>query len=82
AAPDEIEVQVRKIASGVEGVIEIEKCRIRKSGLGLLMDIHVVVQGEKPVREGHQIGHNVKNHLLESELQITDVIVHVEPDEF
>ncbi len=82
AAPDEIENQIRKIASSVEGVIEIEKCRIRKSGLGLLMDIHVVVQGEISVREGHQIGHEVKKHLLESELQITDVTIHVEPNEF
>lgn len=80
AAPDEIEDQIRKIASNVEGVIEIEKCRIRKSGLGLLMDIHVVVQGEISVQEGHQIGHEVKNHLLESELQVTDVTVHVEPN--
>ena len=80
AAPDEIEDQIRKIASNIEGVIEIEKCRIRKSGLGLLMDIHVVVQGEISVEEGHEIGHEVKNHLLESELQITDVTVHIEPD--
>jgi cation diffusion facilitator family transporter len=82
AVPEEIEDQIRKIASGVEGVVEIEKCRIRKSGLGLMMDMHVVVQGEISVLEGHQIGHAVKNRLLESELRITDVIIHVEPNEF
>ncbi len=82
AAPDEIEDQIRNIAANVEGVIEIEKCRIRKSGLGLLMDIHVVVRGDISVQEGHQIGHEVKNNLLESEIRITDVTVHVEPDGF
>ncbi len=82
AAPDEIEHKIREIAANVEGVIEIEKCRIRKSGLGLLMDIHVVVQGDISVQEGHQIGHEVKNCLLESEIQITDVTVHVEPNGF
>ena len=82
AVPEEIEDQIRRIASGVEGVEEIEKCRIRKSGLGLMMDMHVVVQGEISVLEGHQIGHAVKNRLLESELRITDVIIHVEPNEF
>jgi len=80
AAPEDIEEQIRKLASQVDGVIEIEKCRIRKSGIGLLMDIHVVVQGDISVREGHKIGHDVKNHLLQSELQITDVTVHVEPN--
>lgn len=82
AAPDEIEDQIRNIAANVEGVIKIEKCRIRKSGLGLLMDIHVVVRGDISVQEGHQIGHEVKNNLLESKIRITDVTVHVEPDGF
>ena len=82
AVPEEIEDQIRKISSGVEGVVEIEKCRIRKSGLGLLMDMHVVVRGEISVQEGHQIGHAVKNRLLESKLRISDIIIHVEPNEF
>lgn len=80
AAPGEVEGKVRKIASGVEGVIDIEKCRIRKSGLGLLMDIHVVIDGNMTVRKGHQIGHQVKDCLMESELKVFDVIVHIEPD--
>ena len=71
--------KVREIASSIEGVMEIEKCRIRKSGLGLLMDIHVVVLGDISVREGHIIGHEVKDHLLNSDLKISDVTVHVEP---
>lgn len=79
APPDETEDQIRLIASSVEGVIEIEKCRIRKSGLGLLMDIHVVVDGDIPVKEGHQIGHDVKDRLLKSDLHITDVSIHIEP---
>ncbi len=82
AAPEEIEDQIRKIASSVEGVVSIEKSRIRKSGLGLLMDIHVVVNSEITVREGHKIGHEVKNYLLQSEINISDVTVHIEPENF
>lgn len=82
AASDEIEAQIRNIASDVDGVIDIEKCRIRKSGLSLLMDIHVVVHGGISVREGHYIGHEVQKRLTESDLQITDVAVHIEPHEF
>ena len=81
AVPDDIKGQIRKLASQIDGVIEIEKCRIRKSGIGLLMDIHVVVQEDKSVREAHEIGHDVKNHLLESDLKIIDVTVHIEPGE-
>jgi cation diffusion facilitator family transporter len=80
AAPSEVEKQIRSIATGIEGVVEVEKCRIRKSGLGFLMDIHVVVNGDLSVREGHKIGHVVKERLLGSLLPISDVIIHIEPD--
>jgi len=80
AAPGEVEKQIRSIATKVEGVVDVEKCRIRKSGLGFLMDIHVVVSGDLSVRDGHQISHVVKERLLESLLPISDVIIHIEPD--
>jgi len=80
AVPVDIEDQIRNLASPVDGVLEIEKCRVRKSGLGLLMDIHVIVQEDLTVKEGHEIGHKVKDILLSSDLKITDVTVHIEPD--
>jgi len=80
AAPSDVEKQIRSIATDIEGVVEIEKCRIRKSGLGFLMDVHVVVNGDLSVREGHKIGHVVKERLLGSLLPISDVIIHIEPD--
>lgn len=79
AAPEVVEKEVRAIAEAVEGVVAVEKCRIRKSGLGLLMDIHAVVDGDITVRRGHEIGHIVKNHLCNSHLKIVDVVVHIEP---
>jgi cation diffusion facilitator family transporter len=76
----ELEDEVRKIAAEVEGVRMIEKCRIRKSGLGLLMDIHVVVSGDLSVREGHEIAHLVDTQLKMSDLAVHDVVIHIEPD--
>jgi cation diffusion facilitator family transporter len=80
AASGEIEERVRRIAESVEGVRNVEKCRIRKSGVIFLMDIHVRVDGEISVRRGHEIAHDVKDRLVESHLPISDVVVHVEPD--
>ncbi len=79
SASDEVEKQVVSIASSVEGVVSIEKCRIRKSGLGYLMDIHVEVDSDMSVKNGHAIGHKVKDRLLESSLPVTDVVIHIEP---
>ncbi len=81
-APDpEVVEGVRRRAASVQGVREIEKCHLRKSGLGLFCDIHVVVDAEIPVREGHRIAHLVKDALLEGIPGLLDVAVHVEPDE-
>lgn len=79
AAPEALEMQVRKLASSVEGVLGIDKCRVRKSGLSHLVDIHVEVDGNLSVRHGHDIAGAVKHRLLESPLHITDVLVHIEP---
>ena len=82
-APDpETEETVRSIAGRVAGVSAIEKCRIRKSGFDLFVDIHVEVNGRLPVAEAHLIGHNVKDALMASSLGIADVLVHIEPDKF
>lgn len=70
---------LRDIAGGVEGVEQVEKCRIRKSGTGLLMDIHIEVHGELTVTEGHDIAGAVKSALMDSTHQVRDVVVHIEP---
>jgi cation diffusion facilitator family transporter len=79
AVSPDIVREVRKLAASVEGVVEIEKCRIRKSGLHLALDIHVVVDGNLTVRRGHEIAHEVEGKLRASQHRINDVTVHIEP---
>ena len=79
SVPESTEREIRRIALEVADVRSIDKCRGRKSGLGLLMDIHVRVDGELSVRRGHEIAHQVTDRLLQSYLPIHDVVVHVEP---
>ena len=76
---DDIERQVISIASSVDGVVAIEKSRIRKSGLGYLMDLHVEVDSAISVKDGHAIGHIVNDRLMKSSIPITDVVIHIEP---
>ena len=79
AVPREFEDQIRAVAAAVTGVRGLEKCRIRKSGLSHLVDIHVEVDGALSVREGHDIARAVKRALLASPHQVSDVLVHIEP---
>lgn len=79
APSKEYEEKIRAIAESVAGVAGVEKCRIRKSGLRRLVDIHIEVNGNLSVRQGHEIAHRVKDALLASEHSVADVLVHVEP---
>jgi cation diffusion facilitator family transporter len=79
APPRETVERVRAISGALEGVRVIEKCLVRRSGLMLFVDIHVVVDGDLTVREGHDIAHRVKDALLDADLGILDVTVHIEP---
>ena len=78
-APGEVIEGIMAAARAVEGVDNVEKCRVRKSGLSLLADIHVRVQGEVTVTDGHFIAHRVKDALMGGDFNLLDVTVHIEP---
>lgn len=77
--PMDTESEIRRLAGTVPGVRYVEKCRVLRSGLSLLVDIHVHVEGSLSVREGHAIAHAVKDVLGAAPLAISDVAVHIEP---
>jgi len=82
AAPDPtIESKIREIASHIPGVIGLEKCAIRKMGFSYYADLHVVVRGDRSVREGHRIAHTVKNIVRSRLPEVAEVLVHIEPEE-
>jgi cation diffusion facilitator family transporter len=67
------------VASSVPGVVEVEKCYARKMGLDYYVDLHVGVDGNISVQEGHEIAHRVKSAIQQSDSRIADVLVHIEP---
>lgn len=77
---DDLVLDIRTIAQTVEGVIDTEKCYVRKSGLSFHVDLHLVVRGDISVREGHSIAHRLKNELRQQLPDVTDILIHVEPD--
>ena len=79
---DELVEKIRKISKDVDGVIDTEKCFIRKSGIEYLVDLHVIVDGKINVSEGHKISHNLKDTLILKIPQISNVLIHIEPNEY
>lgn len=77
---DDFVVDVRRISATVEGVVDTEKCFVRKMGLTYHVDLHLTVDGNISVREGHDIAHRLKNELQRQIPEISDVLIHVEPE--
>lgn len=79
APSDDVFRRVKEVAIQVAEVKDIEKCYIRKMGFEYFVDLHVKVDGMLTVAEGHRIAHSVKDKLLEAQMSIKDVLIHVEP---
>lgn len=79
APPREIVATIEKAAVRVPGVVEVEKCLVRKMGISFYVDLHVGVDAGISVREGHAIAHSVKDAIKATDARIADVLVHVEP---
>lgn len=72
---------IREESLKVKGVLGTEKCFIRKAGMKFYVDLHAVVDGDISVREGHDIAHDLKDHLKNEISNLAQVFIHIEPNE-
>lgn len=77
---DDLLQKIKLLSKEVTGVLAIEKCHIRKTGMSYCVDIHMIVNGNITVKEGHDIAHRLKDTLQEQIPSIASVLIHVEPD--
>lgn len=80
AADQEEQQAIVDLVLDCEGVLAVHALRTRYIGPGLQVDLHVLVEPELTVREGHDIARGVKKRLLIQMPNIVDVLVHIEPN--
>jgi len=78
---DDLILEIREVSLKVDGIINTEKCFIRKAGMQYHVDLHAVVDASITVKEGHDIAHKLKDLLREEIPQIGHVLIHIEPSE-
>ncbi|MCB9032715.1 MAG: cation transporter [Chitinophagales bacterium] len=78
---DDLIAEIRVRSLEVNGILATEKCFVRKSGMQYLIDLHAEVDGNISVADGHEIAHHLKDHLMETIPNISDVLIHIEPFE-
>jgi len=81
ALPEQMVRDIRKVIKKTPGVQSIHLIRTRRMGEDACVDTHIVVDARISVSEGHMIGDAVRDRLKAEFDDITDVLVHIDPED-
>lgn len=65
----------------VSGVVGLHQLRGRNMASDIILDVHIMVGNDITVSEGHYIGHDVRNKIMQQFSQVKDIIVHIDPED-
>ncbi len=72
---------LKRIIGNVEGVRGVHMLRSRRMGGVYLIDVHIVVDERLSVSEGHKISEYVRLKLIDSHEDISNALVHIDPED-
>lgn len=81
AVEPEMIASIEKIISQVDGVQKIHQLRSRTMGRDIFIDVHVLVSPYLSVSEGHFIAQHVHQTLMKQIDGVSDVTVHIDPED-
>ena len=73
--------RIETMINNLPGVIQTHNLRTRRIGGEVLMDVHILVDHEASVTEGHHIAENVRRELIRAMGNVQDVLVHVDTED-
>lgn len=73
--------EIRHVITDVAGVRALHLLRTRRVGNDAFVDVHILVDRELSVSEGHQISEVVRKRLIEQISSVVDVMVHIDTEE-
>lgn len=79
---DDLMEEIRKASVKVEGILDTEKCFIRKAGMSYHVELHAIVDGKISVKEGHLLAHNLEDYLRIEIPELGHILIHIEPNEY
>lgn len=81
-ALDEERVEaIRNTIRNVGGVQDLHLLRTRRMGADALVDVHIQVEPRLSVSEGHQISEVVRSRVIHEVAEVSDVLVHIDPED-
>ncbi len=77
--PDVIEDEILGLVASLPDVVEPHELRTRRIGNHYAIELHILMDGDIPLREAHDKASEVEDLLRERYGEETHVVVHVEP---
>lgn len=78
--PEQVQ-RMRECITAVDGVLGVHSLRSRRMGQRALLDVHIQVDPEISVSEGHHIGEWVARGLRERFTDVHDVTLHIDAED-
>ena len=78
--PERVEL-IRNTIMDVNGVQALHVLRTRRMGGEALVDVHIQVSPNLSVSEGHHISEQVRDQLVRGIDEVSDVMVHIDPED-
>lgn len=72
---------IKKLIKNIDGVHGVHMLRTRRMAGNSIVDVHIQVDDFLSVSEGHRISEHVRHMLLESNKDIVDVAIHIDPED-
>lgn len=81
AIDEEQVTEAKRVIMAIDGVRSVHMLRTRRHGAEASADVHVQVPPRISVSEGHMISQAVEDRLIDKVESITDVTVHIDPED-
>ena len=81
AVSEEKSAEFEKILDDIPEVIRYHDLRTRKMGGEIFMDVHILVETDLTVTEGHKIAELVRRRMINTFAGVQDVLVHVDAED-
>jgi cation diffusion facilitator family transporter len=80
AVDPQVVAQIAETVGGVNGVLAVSEVRARWAGHRLLAQVRLTVGGDLTVAQAHKIAELAHHELLHHVPNLSDAIIHVDPD--
>jgi cation diffusion facilitator family transporter len=80
AAPAGLDATVKKVVASIPGVVDAHAIRVRPSGSGWFIDLHLTMNGHCSLNTAHTAAENAER-AIQASIPKADITVHVEPAE-